>query len=129
MTCIIVDDDQKNQAHLKLLCEKLPENLQIVGLASSVNDAIKFIDSQNPDLIFLNIRLPIKSDFALLDHFKAQPPFSVIFTTKDDQFALQAFKYSAVDYLLKPVDPEDLSKSIRKALRINLLKRKKAGSK
>ncbi len=72
------------------------------------------INSALPDLLLLDISLPDGTGFDLLDHFP-QPDFRVIFTTGHDEFALKAFRYSAIDYLLKPIDPDLLAEDIRKS--------------
>jgi two-component system LytT family response regulator len=90
-----------------------PEAL-IVGEAASVHEAAKRLPSTSPDLLLLDIDLGDGTGFDLLDRFP-QPNFKVVFTTAHDEFALRAFRYSALDYLLKPVDPVELTAAVRKA--------------
>lgn len=79
----------------------------------NVSDGIKAIKSLQPDLVFLDVQIHDETGFDLLGRIK-EKNFEVIFTTAFDRFAVQAFKFSALDYLLKPVDPEDLSAAIKK---------------
>lgn len=118
MTGIIVDDEAKSRFMLQKLCETYCEDLEITGLAASVPEAITMIDLEKPDIVFLDIRMPIKSGFALLEHYNEAIPFDVIFTTAYDQYALKAFKFSAIDYLLKPISLDELIKAVEKVKRI-----------
>ncbi len=113
MKGIIVDDEAKSRTMLKALCEAYCEDVEICGLAASVNEAIELVNIHQPDIVFLDIRMPIQSGFSLLEHYK-ELPFEVIFTTAYDQYALKAFDYSAADYLLKPISVEDLKKAVNK---------------
>ena len=114
MKGIIVDDEAKSRTMLKTLCETYCQDIEIVGLAASVSDAIKLIQTTSPDIVFLDIQLPIQSGFSLLEYYGESPPFEVIFTTAYDQYALKAFSYSAIDYLLKPISIEELKKAVNK---------------
>ncbi|MEM8907609.1 MAG: LytTR family DNA-binding domain-containing protein, partial [Bacteroidota bacterium] len=114
---IIVDDESKSRSMLKTMCEKYCENLDICALAASVGEAIQLIAEHQPDVVFVDIRMPVKSGFALLDHYQSIP-FAVIFTTAYDQYALRAFKYSAVDYLLKPISIDELVAAVKRAGRL-----------
>ena len=91
MTAVIVDDESKNRASLKKLCEKYVKDLKIEGLADSVATAKKIIDRTDPDLVFLDIRMPVEDGFELLKKYD-DVPFDVIFTTAFDQYAIKAFK-------------------------------------
>lgn len=115
MKGIIVDDEAKSRSMLKTLCEEYCEGLEIVGLAASVDEGLDLIQSSSPQIVFLDIHMPIKNGFQLLEAFNGRPPFSVIFTTAYDQYALKAFKLSAVDYLLKPIDIDALMRAVKKA--------------
>lgn len=114
MKGIIVDDEAKSRTMLKIMCEQYCEGLEICALAASVSEAIELIDEHHPDLVFVDIRMPVKSGFALLEHYDVVP-FEVIFTTAYDQYALRAFKYSAVDYLMKPISIPELVDAVKRA--------------
>ena len=118
MKGIIVDDEVKSRFMLQTLCDTYCEGLEINGLAASVLEAISMIDLGKPDIVFLDIRMPIKSGFALLEHYQEQVPFEVIFTTAYDQYALKAFKFAAIDYLLKPISLEALITAVNKVRKI-----------
>lgn len=100
---------------LKTLCEKYCEGLEIVGMAASVDEGLQVIKATNPQIVFLDIHMPVKNGFQLLETYEGHPPFSTIFTTAYEEYALKAFKLSVVDYLLKPIDIEALVKAVEKA--------------
>ena len=110
----IVDDEPPCREALRaFLRSGCPEAI-ITGEAASVAEAARLLHQAAPDLLLLDVHLADGTGFDLLDRFP-KPGFRVIFTTAFDEFALRAFKYSAVDYLLKPVDPEDLVAAVRRA--------------
>jgi two-component system response regulator LytT len=113
MECIIIDDEQMARVIINTLCGEI-ESLKVVDEFSNAMQAIKFLNSNDVDLIFLDIHMP---DFNGLDFIKTlKNPPKVIFTTSDSQFAIQAFEYDfIVDYLLKPVLLPRFKKSIKRA--------------
>lgn len=111
MKALIIDDERLARSELKRLLEPFKE-IQIVGEAVNVDDAIEKIALLNPELIFLDIQMPGKSGFELLEMLDKVP--KVIFTTAYDEYALKAFEYNALDYLLKPIEPKRLEEAIRK---------------
>ena len=113
MTAVIVDDESKGRNSLKKLCEKYVPNLKIEGLAESVALAKRIIDRTDPDLVFLDIRMPVEDGFELLKKYD-DVPFDVIFTTAFDQYAIKAFRFSAIDYLLKPISIHELQAAVEK---------------
>lgn len=115
MTGIIVDDETRAVNMLKTLCEEYCTGIDILGSAGSVDEGLDLIASVNPQLVFLDIQMPVKNGFQLLDQYGEELPFAVIFTTAHDQYALEAFKYAAVDYLLKPIEIDALTKAIERA--------------
>jgi len=117
MRGIIVDDEARGRRMLKALCEEYCENLEIVGMAASVTEAKTIIDELKPDVVFLDIQMPVHSGFALLEQYN-EIPFEIIFTTAHDQYALQAFKFSAIDYLLKPIEIDELINAVEKVQEI-----------
>ncbi len=110
---VIVDDEQHCIDHLTRLLKKHSDEIELTGHFMNVSDGIKAIKSLQPDLVFLDVQIHDETGFDLLGKIK-EKNFEVIFTTAFDRFAVQAFKFSALDYLLKPVDPEDLSAAIKK---------------
>jgi len=111
ITAIIIDDERLARNELKKLLEQHPE-IQIIDEASSVDEGVEKIELARPDLIFLDIQMPGKTGFDLLGELEKAP--KVIFTTAFDEFALKAFEVNALDYLLKPIDPNRLSDAIQK---------------
>jgi two-component system LytT family response regulator len=111
VTAIIIDDERLARNELKKLLEQHPE-IQIIDEASGVDEGVEKIELARPDLIFLDIQMPGKTGFDLLGELEKAP--KVIFTTAFDEFALKAFEVNALDYLLKPIDPNRLSDAIQK---------------
>jgi two-component system LytT family response regulator len=104
---IIVEDEKMSRETLRRLLEKYCPEVEVVAEADGYRKGIEEIRSHNPDVIFLDIQMPDGSGFRLLEEFD-EIDFEIIFTTAFDQFAIKAIKYSALDYLLKPVIPQDL---------------------
>ncbi|MCE2654828.1 MAG: response regulator [Sediminibacterium sp.] len=111
ITAIIIDDERLARNELKKLLEQHTE-IQIIDEASGVDEGVEKIELARPDLIFLDIQMPGKTGFDLLGELEKAP--KVIFTTAFDEFALKAFEVNALDYLLKPIDPNRLSDAIQK---------------
>jgi two-component system LytT family response regulator len=109
-----VDDERKARKYLTYLLHKVEANWTDIHEASNVEDAKAIIIKDRPDLVFLDIEMPIKSGFQLIEEL-GEINFQIIFTTAYDQYALKAFEVYAQDYLLKPIDPERLKKSIERA--------------
>jgi DNA-binding LytR/AlgR family response regulator len=108
---LIVEDEQAAARRLKRLLEN--EGLEVLGTLHSLKSAIKwFASHQAPDLIFLDIQLSDGLSFTIFDHVSIKS--ALIFTTAYDEYALQAFKLNSIDYLLKPIDKEELHESIKK---------------
>jgi two-component system LytT family response regulator len=110
---IIVDDEKIAQNLLKILLNKHCQNVELVGVASNVNEAFELINKHNPDLVFLDVEMPFGSGFSLLEKFE-EIKFSIIFVTAYDKYAVKAFKFSAIDYLLKPIDEDELKSAVLK---------------
>ena len=111
---VIVEDENHSRETLKNLLEEFCENVEIVGLAGNVDEAVEIIHSKNPHLVFLDIELQTGTGFDVLERLKDRP-FEVIFTTAFEQYAIKAIKFSSIDYLLKPIDLEELREAVRKA--------------
>ena len=115
MKAIIIDDEKRARVSLNLLIQEYCPNVEIVAECENLPEGVKAIRKFNPDLVLLDIEMPGHSGLELLDFFDENDiNFSIIFTTAYNEYALQAFKFSAIDYLLKPITEEDLSKSIEK---------------
>jgi two-component system, LytTR family, response regulator len=114
INALIVDDEPKNIRILQGLLDESCPDVKIVGEAISAETAIPLIREKNPDLVFLDIEMPYGNAFDLLD--KIMPVnFEIIFITAFDDYTLKAFKYSALDYLLKPVSIDELKSAVQKA--------------
>lgn len=108
---VIVDDEADARQLLRSMISTLCPDVEICGEASSVDAAYVLIRQTRPHAILLDISLEEENSFDLLDKFQ-QPDFQIIFTTAHDKFALKAFRYHALDYLLKPINPVELAQSI-----------------
>jgi two-component system, LytTR family, response regulator len=111
ITAIIVDDEKLAREGLKTLLSAFPE-IEIIGEASNVDEALDAIDERKPQLLFLDIEMPEKSGFDLLEELIETP--CVVFTTAYNEFAIKAFEVNALDYLLKPIQPQRLGEAIVK---------------
>ena len=114
MRAIIVDDETNCIEMLSLLLIRYCPHVAIIGEYEKPNIAVSKIKEMKPDLIFLDVDMPELTGFDVLDACK-DIPFQVIFTTAHNQYALKAIKYSAIDYLLKPIDKEELITAVHKA--------------
>jgi len=115
ITAVIVEDEPKNAALLKKMISIYCPQVTVLGEADSIYSAVKVIKSLNPDLVFLDIELRGSNAFHLLDILKPVN-FEVIFVSAYDNYLLKAIKYSALDYLLKPVNIEELIAAVNKSL-------------
>ncbi|MCI0751725.1 MAG: response regulator [Flammeovirgaceae bacterium] len=111
MRALIVDDERLARKELMKLLEDHP-GIEVVGEATHAEEAVQMVNDLNPDLLFLDIQMPGKTGFQLLEMLDSVP--LVVFTTAYDEFALKAFEVNALDYLLKPIQPERLSETILK---------------
>ncbi len=111
MTALIIDDERLARKELNSLLAEHHE-IEIIGEAVNADDAFEKINTLNPDLLFLDIQMPGKTGFDLLEMLDSVP--KVIFTTAYDEFALKAFEVNALDYVLKPIQPERLKDAISK---------------
>lgn len=111
---VIIDDEKASRDTLAGLLNRYYKNAEIVGQADGYKSGIAEIHKQKPDVVFLDIQMPDGSGFKLLEDV-GEINFEVIFTTAYDQYAIKAIKYSALDYLLKPIIPDDLLAALAKA--------------
>ena len=123
ITAILVDDENKGREVLRNLLQNFFPEIALIGEADNVENAFTLIKFKQPQLVFLDIQMPRRSGFSLLKKFE-EIPFEVIFVTSYDQYAITAIKFSALDYLLKPVEVKDLREAIGKAKKIIEVKRK-----
>lgn len=122
LKAIIVEDENHSLNYLKsLLTNHCPE-IEILGEAKTVDKAIKLIRQNNPDILFLDIELSGENGFTILEKLDKKIDFEIIFVTAYHQYAVRAFKFSAVSYLLKPIEIEDLLEAVSKAKKLSLNK-------
>ncbi|MBC7653862.1 MAG: response regulator transcription factor [Oligoflexus sp.] len=111
ISCIIIDDEElARQRLIRLL--KPYDFIDIIAEASNGKEGLKLVEEHRPDMIFLDIEMPVMNGFEMLSKIKKQP--KVIFTTAYDQYAIKAFEENSLDYLLKPIEKERLEKSMEK---------------
>jgi two-component system LytT family response regulator len=116
-TAILIDDDSNLRSGLKILLGRYAPEMKIVGEAENVNDAISEIRLKKPQVVFLDIQLNDGTGFDILEKIteaEGKIGFQVVFITAHEQYAIKAFRFSALDFLLKPIDPEELENVIRK---------------
>jgi two-component system, LytTR family, response regulator len=113
LTAIIIDDEQKGRIALRQKLQDYCTTVQLTGEAENGEEGIKLIEKNNPDIVFLDIEMPRMDGFEML-HRLPEKKFHLIFTTAYDQYAIKAFKVSAFDYLLKPIDIEELKLAVSK---------------
>jgi two-component system, LytTR family, response regulator len=111
MRAIIIDDERLARTELRKLLQDFPE-VEVVDEASNAEEGVQKIESHNPDLIFLDIQMPGKTGFEMLQELDHAP--TVVFTTAYDDYALKAFEVNALDYLLKPIEPKRLADAVEK---------------
>ncbi len=111
MNVIIVEDSRLAREGLKSLLLNFPE-INVVGEAEDADEGADLLASLSPDVVFLDIDMPGKNGFEMLSELDVSPP--VIFTTAFSEYAVRSFDFNTIDYLLKPIDPEKLSRAISK---------------
>lgn len=110
---LIIDDEERARLSLKLLLEEFCPEVKVVAECKNLPEGVKAIHKEKPQLVFLDIEMPGHSGLELLDFFAEKDiTFSIIFTTAYNNYAIKAFKLSAVDYLLKPINPQELQHAI-----------------
>jgi two-component system LytT family response regulator len=114
LRAVIVEDEKKSRETLAGLLKLFCKNIEVIAEADDVYSGIKAIETHSPDVVFLDIQMPDGNGFMLLESLK-EINFEVIFTTAYDQFAIKAIKFSALDYLLKPIFPDELKDAVKKA--------------
>jgi two-component system LytT family response regulator len=110
---IIIDDEKQSRNALMGLIDRYCPEVFVIAQAEGCKDGIEKVKMLNPDIVFLDIQMPDGSGFNFLEAFE-EFNFEVIFATAHDQYAIKAIKYSALDYLLKPINPDDLKGAIQR---------------
>lgn len=114
MKAIIIDDEQQCIDSLAFDIKQHCDNVEIVAACNAAKTGLLSIKKHQPDLVFLDVQMPWMNGFEMLEVLD-EIDFAIIFTTAFDQFAAKAFRLSAIDYLLKPVDVDDLKEAVKKA--------------
>jgi two-component system, LytTR family, response regulator len=121
LRAVLVDDEPSARSIVrKLLGEHFTDSISVTGEAKNILEARQLIDSVGPDLVFLDIEMPGGTGFDLLAQWQTMP-FKVVFITAFDRFAIQAFRCAAIDYLLKPLDPNDFRNAVNRVLSIQTI--------
>ncbi|HKR06745.1 MAG TPA: LytTR family DNA-binding domain-containing protein [Bacteroidia bacterium] len=115
LKAIIVDDEHDNREALRAALSEYCPDVELSGTCESAEEGAQAIARLKPDIVFLDIQMPFMSGFDLLKKFP-DPQFDVVFVTAYNQYAIKAIKFSALDYLLKPVDVDELRDAVNKAL-------------
>jgi two-component system LytT family response regulator len=110
---IIIEDEFLNRRLIKTLIAKISPSFNVVGEAKNVEEGLILIHTLKPDVVFLDIQMPDGSGFDLL-RINGKCEFEVVFITGFDEFALQAFEFNAIDYILKPIDSEKLARALER---------------
>lgn len=112
--CIVIDDEQLAIDSLLWQLNEFTQGLEVVSTFTNPREAQVYLSTHSIDLCFLDVDMPEMSGFDFLSKWAGSPPFDIIFTTAYSEYAVRAFKVSAIDYLLKPIDEEDLAATIAK---------------
>lgn len=119
-TCILIDDENKARQLLKNMLADITNEIAVIAECDDLPSGVKAIKKHKPDLIFLDIEMPGHSGLEILDYFEDEElTFDIIFATGYSEYAIQAFRLSATDYLLKPLNPELLKESVDRFLKKN----------
>jgi two-component system LytT family response regulator len=114
-TCIIIDDENMARTLLRNILQDVAPNVTVLAECDDLPNGIKAIKKHNPDIVFLDIEMPGHSGLSILDFFnEGEVNFDIVFTTGYSEFAIQAFKLSATDYLLKPINPDTLQETVER---------------
>ena len=113
ITTVLIDDEQGARESLANLLSKYVDNIEVIGKADSASTGYNMIQELKPNLVFLDVEMPNGNAFDLLEKFETID-FHIIFVTAYDHYAIKAIKYSAIDYLLKPIDLDELRSAVEK---------------
>ncbi|MEO5975803.1 MAG: LytTR family DNA-binding domain-containing protein [Chryseolinea sp.] len=114
ISCIVIDDEVHCLETMHLLLEEYCPDVKVAASVQSGKQGIEVIDKYRPDLVFLDIEMPMMNGFEMIEKIP-EVCFGIIFTTSYDQYAIKAIRASALDYLLKPIDPKELQLAVRRA--------------
>lgn len=114
LNAILIDDEENSLSALKEKLQSYCPSINIIGLCSSAGKGAEMIDALKPDIVFLDIEMPVANGFVMLQQLKYRN-FELVFTTAYDHYAIRAIRYSALDYLVKPIDIEDLKLAVARA--------------
>ncbi|MBN2280772.1 MAG: response regulator transcription factor [Candidatus Marinimicrobia bacterium] len=120
MKVVIIDDEAHARQSIRVIMESQFNEIDILGEAGNVADAVKLINNEQPDLVFLDITLRDGSGFDVLQKTTSKQ-FKIIFITAYEEYAIQAIKFSAFDYILKPLNPKELIDAVERVLAENLI--------
>lgn len=110
---ILIDDEVHCLDTLNILLSDYCPDVQVMEICMTAKQGLIAIEKYSPTIVFLDIEMPVMNGFELLEQF-TEIPFAIIFTTSYDQFAIKAIRFSALDYLLKPIDPKELVAAVQK---------------
>lgn len=113
LKCILIDDEPKALTSLLYELSQFDNRIAVLDTFTNAKDALSFLTENSVDAVFLDVEMPGMDGFAFLEHFEKRS-FDVVFTTAYDTYALKAIQQEVVDYLVKPIDPDDLGKAISK---------------
>lgn len=116
MKVVLIDDERPMRDNMKALLHKHVTEAKVIGEAEGVVEGLELLSSIRPDVLFLDVEMKDGTGFDLISRY-GKPDFQIIFVTGHDKYAIKAFKYSAIDYLLKPVDPQELKSAVEKVAR------------
>jgi two-component system LytT family response regulator len=111
LKAVLIDDEAKSRENLKILLQDFCKNVEVSAMAQNVNEGIEIIEAFKPDIVFLDIQMQKETGFDLLKKI-GKINFEIIFTTAHSEYAIDAIKFAAIDYLLKPIDISDLKQAI-----------------
>lgn len=113
LKAVLIDDETDAINSLKIILTEYCPNVEVVGVAQSAIEGIKEINSKKPEIVFLDVEMPHGNGFDVLDGI-AEKRFKVVFTTAYNHYAVKAIKYNAIDYLLKPLDIDEVIEAVKK---------------
>ncbi len=119
LNALIIDDESKSRNALRAMLDEYCPQIVVVGEASTPIEAVKEINSKKPELVFMDVEMPGGTGFDVLEAI-AEPTFATIFVTAYDKYAVKAFRHSAFDYLLKPLNIEELESAVNRAVQAKL---------
>ncbi len=114
LRAVLIDDDESNLSSLSEKLSKHCQQVEIISRCDNADDGMKVIENLNPDIVFLDIEMPVMNGFVMLQQLTYKD-FALIFVTAYDHYAIKAIRYSALDYLVKPVEIEELKAAVSKA--------------